>query len=43
VPSKSGCSDTLVIALKFNVLVTLETIAVALELALPNLSNAFIR
>ena len=43
VPANVGCSDTEVIELKFFIPVTLETIAVALELALPSLSNALIR
>jgi len=43
VPSKSGCSDTEVIALKFCTPVTLDTIAVALELKLPSLSTALIK
>ena len=43
VPANNGCSDWVVIALKFIALDTLEIIAVAFELKFPNLSTAFIR
>ena len=43
VPSKSGCSDCVAIELKLVIPTTLEIIAVALELKLPNLSTAFIK
>ena len=43
VPANVGCSDWVATALKFKALVTLEIIAVALELKLPNLSTALIR
>ena len=43
VPANVGCSDTEVIELKFCTPVTLDTIAVALELKLPNLSTALIK
>ena len=43
VPAKVGCSDCVVILLKFVTLVTLEITAVAFELKFPNLSTALIR
>jgi hypothetical protein len=43
VPKKSGCSDCVATALKFKTPVTLEIIAVALELKFPSLSTALIR
>ena len=43
VPPNVGCSACVVIALKFKGLVTLDIIAVALELKLPSLSTALTR
>ena len=43
VPSKSGCSDCDATELKLVTPVTLEIIAVALELKFPSLSTALIK